>query len=336
MSYAAAERRRYVCYNFPYIMRKKILEPVMLGGLVLSAFLSWYFLYRAVTVPGSSVWGAPITIFFILLVFFFLCTVLVRRAAYLVAVLAAALLLSLVFTATLLHFALLLLSIVIAYYAMRNIRESLEFSLKLRFFNSFMTGRSYLVFALIIAIASQYYALVSRGAGEVNLPTFEVSRDVALSLGKIYGRINPKYSFFSSAREITVDNFILQNQKADLPWQDPARSAAAINSVLEQGRKHLSGLSGKQLNGSEPVADVFVELVTRKINDYFAVGLAQSGKSRPIPLFLTCVLFLTLLPLATIVGYAGTLFAALLCGALLKKGVINKNIKQVEAESLLF
>ena len=307
----------------------------MLAGLLLSAFLSWYFLYRAVTVPDSSIWGAPITIFFILLVFFFLCTVLVRSSAYLGAVLAASLLLSLVFAATWLHFALLMLSIVVAYYAMRTIRESLEFSIKLRFLNSFMSGRSYFVFALIVAITSQYYSLVSRGAGEVNLPTFEVSKDVALSLGKLYGQVNPKYSFFSSAREITVDKFIMQNQKAVLPGQDPVRSAAAISAVLEQGRKHLSELSGKQLSGSEQVADVFVDLVTRKINDYFAVGLAQSGKSSPIPLFLTCVLFLTLLPIATIVGYAGAIFSALLCGALLKKGVINKKIKQVQTESLL-
>ena len=307
----------------------------MLAGLLLSAFLSWYFLYRAVTVPDSSIWGAPITIFFILLVFFFLCTVLVRSSAYLGAVLAASLLLSFVFAATWLHFALLMLSIVVAYYAMRTIRESLEFSIKLRFLNSFMSGRSYFVFALIVAITSQYYSLVSRGAGEVNLPTFEVSKDVALSLGKLYGQVNPKYSFFSSAREITVDKFIMQNQKAVLPGQDPVRSAAAISAVLEQGRKHLSELSGKQLSGSEQVADVFVDLVTRKINDYFAVGLAQSGKSSPIPLFLTCVLFLTLLPIATIVGYAGAIFSALLCGALLKKGVINKKIKQVQTESLL-
>ena len=135
---------------------------------------------------------------------------------------------------------------------------------------------------------------------------------------------------------MTVDKFILQNQNAVLPGQEPGRTAAAVSSVLEQGRKHLSGLSGKQLSGSEPVADVFVDLVTRKINDYFAVGLAQSGKSSPIPLFLTCVLFLTLLPIATIVGYAGTVFSALLCGAMLRKGVIKKNIKQVQAESLLF
>ena len=307
----------------------------MLAGLLLSAVLAWYFLYRAVMVPDSSIWGAPITIFFILLVFFFLCTVLVRSSAYLVTVLAASSLLSLVFAATWLHFTLLMLSIVIAYCAMRNIRESLEFSIKLRFFNSFMSGRSYIVFALIVAITSQYYALVSRGAGEVNLPTFEISKDVALSLGKLYGHINPKYSFFSSAREITVDKFILQNQKAVLPEQDPGRAAAAISSVLEQGRKQLSELSGKQLSGGEQVADVFVDLATRKINDYFTVGIAKSGKSSAIPLFLTCVLFLSLLPIATIVGYAGALFSALLCGALLKKGVIKKKIKQVQTESLL-
>lgn len=318
-------------------MRKKILEPVMLAGLLLSAFLSWYVLYRAVMVPNSSIWGAPITSFFILLVFLFMCTVLVRSPAYLGAVLAASFLPGLVFAATPLHAALLLVSIVIAYGAMRNIRESLRFSVRLRFINSFMSGRSYFVFALILAITSQYYALVNRAEGEVNLPTFEVSRDVALSLGKLYGQVNPKYSFFTSAREMTVDNFILLNQKAALPGQDPAGAGAgaAINSVLEQGRKHFSGLSGRQLSGSEPVADVFVDLVTRKINNYFAVGMAQSGKSSAIPLFLTCVLFLSLLPIATIVGYAGVLSSALLCGALLKKGLIKKKVSRVQAESLL-
>ena len=156
----------------------------MLAGLLLSAFLSWYVLYRAVTVPGSSVWGAPIAIFFLLLVFFFLCTVLVRRAASLGMVLAASLLLSLVFAATPLHFAFLMLAIAIAYYAMSNIRESLEFSLRIRFLNSLMSGRSAIVFALIMVITSQYYALVSREAGEVNLPTFGCGAAPGAGAGK--------------------------------------------------------------------------------------------------------------------------------------------------------
>jgi len=309
-------------------MRKNILEPVILAGLLLSAFLSWYVLFRAVMVPGSSTWGAPIAIFFILLVFFFLCAVLVRRPAYLGAVLAASLLLSLVFAATPLHFVLLLLSAGIAFWAVRSIRESLNFSIRIRFFNSLLSGRGYVVLALIIAITSQYYALVNRARGEVNLPTFEISRTAALYLGKLYGHINPDYSFFSSAREMTVDKFIMQNQA-------PGREAAAIKPVLERGRKQLSVLSGRQLGGGEQMADVFVDLVTRKINDYFAVGMAQSGKASAIPLFLTCVLFLTLLPVATIVSYAGTLFSAVLCGVLLKKGFIKKESKQVQAESLL-
>lgn len=312
-------------------MRNKFLERLMLAGLFLAAFLCWFILYRAVTVPGSSVWGAPITIFFILLVVFYLSTVFVRRTAYLGAVLAVSVLQSIFFAATPLHFALLLLSAGGAYYAMRNVRASLEHSIKLSFFDSFMNGRSYLVLALIIAITSQYYALVSRAGKEVNLPTFEISRDVAFSLGKLYGRLNPKYSFFSSAREMTVDNYILQSQSSVLYGQN----AAAVSAVLERGRTQLSGLAGRQLSGSEPVADVFVDFATRKLNDYFAVGLSQSGKSSPVPLFLTCVLFLTLLPVATVVGYAGTLFSVLLCGVLLKKGFIKMTVKRVQAEALL-
>lgn len=312
-------------------MRNKFLERLMLAGLFLAAFLCWFILYRAVTVPGSSVWGAPITIFFILLVVFYLSTVFVRRTAYLGAVLAVSVLQSIFFAATPLHFSLLLLSAGGAYYAMRNVRASLEHSIKLSFFDSFMNGRSYLVLALIIAITSQYYALVSRAGKEVNLPTFEISRDVAFSLGKLYGRLNPKYSFFSSAREMTVDNYILQSQSSVLYGQN----AAAVSAVLERGRIQLSGLAGRQLGGSEPVADVFVDFATRKLNDYFAVGLSQSGKSSPIPLFLTCVLFLTLLPVATVVGYAGTLFSVLLCGVLLKKGFIKMTVKRVQAEALL-
>lgn len=312
-------------------MQNKFLERLMLAGLFLAAFLCWFILFRAVTVPGSSVWGAPITIFFILLVVFYLSTVFVRRTAYLGAVLAASVLQSIFFAATPLHFALLLLSAGGAYYAMRNVRASLEHSIKLSFFDSFMNGRSYLVLALIIAITSQYYALVSRAGKEVNLPTFEISRDVAFSLGKLYGRLNPEYSFFSSAREMTVDNYILQSQSSVLYGQN----AAAVSAVLERGRVQLSGLAGRQLSGSEPVADVFVDFATRKLNDYFAVGLSQSGKSSPIPLFLTCVLFLTLLPVATVVGYAGTLFSVLLCGVLLKKGFIKMTIKRVQAEALL-
>lgn len=307
----------------------------MLAGLLLSTFLAWYILYRAVTVPGSSVWGAPITIFFILLIFFFMSTVFVRRTAYLGAVLAASLLLSLVFVATPLHLALLTLSAVIAYYATRSIRGGLESSVRLSFFNSFMGGRSYIVFALIVAITSQYYALVSRAGREVNLPTFEISKDVTLSLGKLYGHINPKYAFFSSARQMTIDEFIMQDQNVGLSAGEAVLSTAAVSSLLAQGRNQLSELSGKRLSGGEQVADVFLDLASRKINDYFAVGIAQSSKSSPVPLFLTCVLFLTLLPVATIVGYAGTLFSVLLCGALLRKGVIKIKIKRVQAESLL-
>ncbi len=317
-------------------MKSKALWPAMLAGLILSAFSCWYILYRAVTVPEASIWSAPITVFFIFLVVFFLCTVLVKRTAYLGAATGAAFLLSLFFAPTALHFSCLMLAVFLALGAVRNVRENLGPSLKLRFFNSFMSGRSYIIFALIVAVTSQYYALVSRAGREINLPKFELSRDFTLSLGKIYGHINPKYSFFSTAREMTVDEFILQNQGGGLSGQDPVQAAAARESLLEQGRIHLSGLSGKRLSGGEQAADVFPDLATRKINAYFAIGMAQSGKSSPFPLFLTTVLFLTLLPIAAIVGYAGTLFSALLCGALLRAGLIKKKTTQVQAEALIF
>jgi len=288
-----------------------------------------------VTVPEASIWSAPIAVFFIFLVIFFLCTALVKGTAYLGAAIGAAFLLSLFFAPTALHFASLTLSIVLALCAIRHIRESLGPSLKLRFFNSFMNGRSYIVFALIVAVTSQYYALVSRDGREINLPKFELSRGFTLSLGKIYGRINPKYSFFSNAREMTIDEFILQNKIGGITGQEPGQAAEARKSLLERGRIHFSELAGKRLSGGEQAADVFLDLATSKINDYFAIGMAKSGKSSPFPLFLTVVLFLTLLPIAAIVGYAGTLFSALLCGALLKAGLIKKKTTQVQAESLI-
>lgn len=316
-------------------MKNKALWPAMLAGSLVTAFSCWYILYRAVTVPEASVWRAPITVFFIFLAVFFLCNALVKRTAYLGTAISAAFLLSLFFAPTALHFACLMLSIFLALGAVRNVRENLGPSLKLRFFNSFMSGRSYIVFALILAVTSQYYALVSRAGREINLPKFELSRDFTLSLGKIYGHINPKYSFFSNAREMTVDEFILQNQSGGLAGQGPGQAASAREALLEQGRIHLSGAAGKRLSGKEQAADVFLDLATRRINDYFAVGMAKSSRSSSFPLFLTVVLFLTLLPIAAIVGYAGTIFSALICGALLRAGLIQKKITQVQAESLI-
>lgn len=311
------------------IRRNKILEPAMLAGVALSAFLAWTALYRAATVEGASVWGVPITVFLLFLVALFMSAVLVKRTASLKTVLAVSLLLSLVFAATPLHFAFLLPAIGLAWRGANDIRDGLYFSSKLRFFSSLMNGRSFFVYALIIVITSQYYALVSRSGGEVNLPTFKVSRNVAFKIGELYGRINPKYSFFSSARGMTVDKFILQNRGAGLPGE-----GAETGKLLERERKQLSALTGRPLDGSEPVAELFVDLVTGKINEYFSAGLAQSGESSSLPLFLSCVLFLTLLPLAAIIGYAGIFLSLLICGFLMKKGVIRKKLTHIQAESL--
>lgn len=315
-------------------MRKELVEPAVLAGLGLSSFLAWFVLYRAAAVPGASVWAVPITAFSVLLVVMFMNAVLVRRAGSLVVTLAASLLSSLFFAPTLLHFFLLLPALALAIYGLRSIRRGLRYSIELSFFDSLMNGRSYLVYALVIVITSQYYALVGRIAGDVNLPIFEVDRQVALSLGKLYGHINPKYSFFSSAREMTVDKFILRNQRADPAAGAGGRPGAEEEALLEQGRRQLSELAGRKLDGSEQVADVFVDLATGKINDYFSAGLGGAGGSSPIPLLLTCVLFLTLLPLSAIFGYAGTMIAFVLCGLLLKKGFIRKKFTRVQAESL--
>ncbi|HOI43388.1 MAG TPA: hypothetical protein PK523_10625 [Elusimicrobiales bacterium] len=320
--------------KYGYTVRKDLIEPALLAGLVLSAFLAWFVLYRAVIVPGSSVWAVPITAFSVLLVVIFMSAVLAGRPARLAVTLAASLLSSLFFAPTLLHFSLLLPALALAIYGVRNIRHGLRCSIKLSFFDSLMHGRSYLVYALVIVITSQYYALVGRTAGDVNLPIFKIDREVTLSLGKLYGHVNPKYSFFSSAREMTVDKFILHNQRAALDAGAAGRPDGTAGAILAEGRRQLSELAGRELSGGEQVSDVFADFVTAKINDYFSAGLGGSGGASPIPLLLTCVLFLTLLPLSAIFGYAGTVFSSVLCGFLLKKGFIRSKSLRVQAESL--
>ena len=290
---------------------------------------------RAATVPGASIWAAPITAFCIYFISCFLCAVLINSYAFLAAAVVVSFLMSLFFAHTLIHSAILLLSVALAVYAMYDIKQDLVSSVKVRFFNSLMGGRSYFTFAVIIAVSSQYYAMVSRTGGEVNIPRFEISQDTALSLGKLYGRINPKYSFFSSAGKMTVDQFILQNQNAYYLRLGAGQSGATGEVVLKHGRKQLSELAGRPLTGSEQVADIFLEFSTRKFNDYFAIGMAQSQKSSPFPLLATSILFLTLLPITAIASHIGIICSALLCKLLLKKGLIRTKTTQLQVETLV-
>lgn len=306
-------------------MKKQILKYSLTLSIVLFAFFSWFSVERAINVPGSSTWLVPI-IFFSLFFIAVSLGVLIIKEKYLLTV---ALIISfgcgLLFTFSIGHIIILVLSYLLVSLAIEKIYQELRANIKLNIAKAMRAGRIYFVLALAFSITSQYTSEVINSEKANILP--EV--DLTYTISKIIPMVYPNLKGVNG-ESLTVDDFILEmskkksegilniiddkilQNKITLSDENKTTEIMEINQeeVLKEGRENLSELSGREIVGQEKATDVFSEIINSQLAKYFAPELEKSDFPI-ITLFISFFLVLTILSLgpflATISGYLAIL-----------------------------
>lgn len=347
-------------------MRKNILKYVLLGLMIIASFFAWFSVYRAMKIPEASTWLVPAICFSFYVILICLVAVLVRQEIVVELAIIFSFLLSLPFTFSVWYLLILTLCVLLMLYAVRNIREDLDLNVKISLWKSLFMGKFKIALALAIIISSQYFFFVNKTDGQKTVPKLDTSVMSSKLIEPILGIINPEFKKIQQDG-LTVDQFILENQKnnesnflinneemidqqipADLPskqreslkqqaLQEIADSKSQLfeknnELVLMEGRKQISEMIGKDINGSEKIADVFAGLIDKKINDFFQPEVGENAPSSLLSYIITAVLFLTIWPIGSVLALVWFIFVIIIFKILLYLGFVEIQTVTVERE----
>lgn len=353
-------------------MKKETFKYVLLAIILVSAFLGWLSVYRAITVAGASPWLVPIIWFSFFIISLCLATVVLREFMLVEIAAAVAFLFSLVFARNLWHFAITILCILFLLSAMHRIRKDLDLNIKISLWKSLFTGKSRMVFATILLISSQYFFIIRNDNGPLVIPKLDLAPATQKLVGPVLGIMNPDFKQIQQD-DITVDQFIIKTQQnsdseqslgmdissdefidSQIPQGLPQAQKDEMKNVakqkisdaqaqisqknnelvLSEGRKQLSQLIGRDVQGNEKIADVFSGLVDKKINDYFQPQIQGDQKSSAYPFILTFILFLTILSLGVLLSNLWFAVVIGLFNLCVRLGIVEIKKVMVERETI--
>jgi hypothetical protein len=327
-------------------MKTTITKYAIAGMAVLLGIISWMTVDWAIKLPNFSNWLIPsifFTLFFIMLV---LSAILIRQWSVILSILAVSFFASLYFAFSFWHFLILFLCFLLTWIGLARIIQDLNLNIKLSITKSVRTGKSIIILALSIAIASQYYTEV-RNSNQINIiPKLKMGSAVNQILPMVYPNLKN-----SAQNDLTVDQFISEIAKqntdsflaGDTDKQKYLNSAGInneqitqiINSnqdkILEEERKNFSQMAGMTLSGNEKISDVFSEMINNRINDLFSPSL--QGDNLPfLPLLAAFILFLTVASLGSVIGSLAGYFLAFVFWLMRKMDLVKISKTTVEME----
>lgn len=350
-------------------MNRKKLE-VSLGLLtMLVAFFAWLSVRTAVIVPDSSTWVVPMILFSAYLILICLDVIVFKNILLLELFLLGSLALSLIFAFYWLQLLAILLSGYFLFLASRRIREDVELSVKIVPWKSLHAGKSYLVFAMALAICMQYFLTIKSFDGEKKVPHFDTSFIVKKIAIPFLSNVNPQFKALKD-ETLTVDQYILQMQNssqddnafileeemfnAQLPanltqaQKELIKSQARENFsntqsqimkknqelILKVGRKQLSDTLGIEVNGDEKISELLIGPISAKMSDYFNPNVIGEQKYSAFSMILAIVLFLIIWPVGLVLCMPVFLFAKFIFAMLRRLNMVKVVMISVMKEEM--
>lgn len=321
-------------------MKIKILKYVLIFLTLLTAFLSWQSVDRAINIPEASNWGVPILIFSLLFVLFYLDVILIRRFFILQIMFLASLILSFVFSFSFVHLVILVVAYLLILWSLMKIKRDLHLNVKVSLWKSIGAGSLPMLFAVSIMISSQYYSEVKDLSSTRLIPKFNFSEMTGGATSKILSAVNPDFKKLDQ-EGLTVDQFILETQKDQVSMDVPEGLSGAMAErlaieeekiLLREGRKKFSEIAGTPLTGQEKISDVFSGIINQRIDQYLGSRMSDSEKGSPLPFILAVALFLTVLPLGSLLSTVWIIVVELIIWIFKKTDLIRIAKVPVEME----
>ncbi len=244
---------------------------IIMSVLLLISASSFFFLFRQTVngdLEGIQSWLLPILSisFFIVLLLIYSITVHIKEM--LLGTIFASFAISLFFALQIWHGLVIILSFLITYWTVHQMRKALLDSAKINVGNLVRLGISGIIFSVIFVMCSQYYWMVhDRGVLDL-MPRFD---KVSIS-GNILGKfVKTKNAEGEGSSKITVDEFLLMSVKGEGD-QNLIENEQLINVVDENESQEDKSMFGGFLSNIGIDKDKVVESVGSKVEDVKMAG----------------------------------------------------------------
>lgn len=310
---------------------REIFGIFLLLIVLLLSLGAWRSFFETVLATGAGDIWQPILWFSAVSAFFFAGAVAWERKSFRFLGPMAVFLPSLIFIPSWQHAVFEGLAILSAVWSIAAIRSETHERLRFHFFKSSSAGKFALVLALSLSISSGYFALVKDASWQELVPRFRLGEGMSTLLLQTVAAVRPDLRELSD-ENMTVDGFLagLKRDQEDAAGEESGNMDELLSAIpgaseyvaknglkkpgmtgaelagevyLRSGREQLSALAGRPVMGDEKISAVFSSAIEQKITGLFGGGeAARRVPSQAIPFFLALLLFLTLLPLGSILG----------------------------------
>lgn len=295
-------------------------SEIMLAPDIISMWqvLAWFFVLASVFVVGTVVWG---------------------HTLFRISGAVGLFLPSMMFIFSWYHALISCGAVFFAWWGICIIQNELRDRVRFHFFKVVRSGRLALIFALSLSLSSGYFAFSQHASWEDLLPHFHIHEGASMLTFRAASYLYPDLKKAVDDRA-SVDDFLLrmsesqenaaaageaistntmetlknvlygfpESKNSALPLSvndlDKNNAMLARELYLRSGREQIAALVGRNVSGDEKIADVFSLALEHKIAHMFGSDgeVSRSVPSGALPLILTILLFLTLMPFGATLG----------------------------------
>lgn len=350
----------------------KTLKYILIAANVILSFFSWQSVDKAINVTGSSDFLFPAIYFSFFFISIYLSSIFIKEGSILQVLILVSFFVGFVFTFESWHLAAILFSIILAYIGIYKIRRDMEQNIKISLGKAVNAGKQYIIIGVAIIISCQYFLTIKDKDFQYVIPRIQSSKSFDIITSKALGMINPDFKNISEKNITVDDFIIETQKKkieeenlSAIPEERISNTIAGrieefdsyekkeeikketeenlknINNkllennqqiILEESRKSLSQMVGKELTGQEKISDIFPQMINKKITDYFNPQMAKNTNLPLLPMVLAIILFLTIVPAGSILNIFWILVVRLIFWILVKSKVITINKVQRDIE----
>lgn len=278
----------------------KYLELLM---IISTAMTIWYLANKLFNSEHLNNWGWITLAFSVFFVVWSLGAVIIRDNRIFLIVTFLSLLGQLIFTRNFMSIFAIIISFALLWISRKFIRREMKLRLKVDIWNYLRVGRRFLVLAIALMIAGQYYFSNDVQIASENLPKLRFNHNQEGFMTKVVAFADP--SLIKENNEaISVDEFVISKFNDNPLAISRFGAATGFDSisqdqrevVLRSGREDISKMVERTVSGDEKMIDIFLEIINNKIDDVLNVSVGYMDKNMPIShLIFTIAIFLAIM-----------------------------------------
>lgn len=317
----------------------KIFKYFELGLIFLSAMLVWYLADNLFQTDTDN-WSGVILSTILFFVAWSLGAIVVRNTRLFLITTLLALLTQLFFTQSASSLITISISFFLLWIARIFIKQEIRLRLKVDIWNYLRVGRRFLVLAIALMLAGQYYFSNNPQIASENLPKLKFTHNQEGLMTKIVALVDP--SLMKENKEaVTVNEFIAGKFNDDPLASKRFGAETDFNNIsyyqkeviLKGGREDVSKMVERNVAGDEKMIDIFLEIINNKIDDFLNVSVGYMDRDMPVAhLIFTVAIFLAIMGSGMLASLFLILIVAIIFRILILINLLSIDKKAVNME----